>query len=126
MLLVAEPTQMSNKWKREVDCLELESALLEWFLHYEKDGPISGERLLEKARKLYDLMYPRNGVPLLKFCNGGLGSFTARHEIQEYRRHGEFGSADVNTIEQQWQEIANFFAYYEYEDIYNMDETGML
>jgi len=61
----------------------LESALLEWFLQYEKDTLIRGELLREKARKLYDLMYPMDEVLLLKFANGWLGSFKARYGLQE-------------------------------------------
>jgi len=52
-------------------------------------------------------MYPMDEVPLLTFYNGWLGSFQARHGIQEYKPHGESGIADVNAIEQQRPEIAN-------------------
>jgi len=61
LLLAAETTQKPNKRKREAICLG------------------------EKARKLYNLMYLMNEVPLLTFFNGWLGSFKARHGIQEYK-----------------------------------------
>ena len=77
------------------------SALLEWFLQHERGGPISGELLREKARKLYALMYPSHMVPQLKFSNGWLNGFKGKHGIKEHTRHGESGSADMNAIEQQ-------------------------
>jgi len=91
----------STKRKRDVLRPELESALLECFLQYEQDGPISGELLQEKARKLYSLLYPTDEIPFLKSSNGWLSGFKARHEIQEYKRHGESGTADMIAIEQQ-------------------------
>ena len=72
LLLAAESTGGSTKQEREVQRRELEPALSEWFLQYEKDGPISGEILWEKARVLYGLMYPMDEEPLLKFSNGWL------------------------------------------------------
>ena len=44
MLLTAETPQGSNNRERDVLRPKLETALLEWFLQYEKDGPISRER----------------------------------------------------------------------------------
>ena len=72
LLLAAESTGKTTKQKREVQWSELESALLDWFLQYEKDSLISGEILWEKARVLYGLMYPMDEEPLLKFSNGWL------------------------------------------------------
>ena len=69
--MAAETTNKSQKRRREVLRPELESALLEWFLHYEKDGVISGELIREKAKLLYTLIYPMEDVPILKFSNGG-------------------------------------------------------
>jgi len=54
------------KHKCEVLHPELESALLEWFLEHEREGPTSGELLPEQARKLYALMYPSYVVSQLK------------------------------------------------------------
>ena len=51
-------------------------------------------------------------------------SFPGRHGIKDYKRHSEPGSADMNAIEQQRPETVTILASYEYEDIYNMDETG--
>ena len=101
MSLAAETALKSTKGKREVLCPELESALLKFILQYERDGPIRGELLQEKARKLYSLLYPTNEISFLKSYNGWLSGFKARHGIQEYKRHGESRSADVNAIEQQ-------------------------
>ena len=91
LLLEAESTGKSAKRKREVQCPELASALLEWFLQYEKDGPMSGEMLRDKERVIYGLMYPMDEVPLLKFSNGWLNGFKVTHTIQEYKPHGESG-----------------------------------
>ena len=115
--MAAETTNKSQKRKREVLRPELESALLEWFLHYEKDGAISGELIREKAKLLYILIYPMEDVPVIKFPNGWLDSFKSRHGICEFNRHGESGSADMNAIAQQWPEIAKILASYKYEDI---------
>ena len=62
LLLAAESTGKTTKQKREVQWSELESALLDWFLQYEKDSLISGD----------GLMYPMDEEPLLKFSNGWL------------------------------------------------------
>ena len=45
-------------------------------------------------------MYTMDRVPLLTFSNRWLGSCKVRYGIQEYKPHGESGSADVNAIEQ--------------------------
>jgi len=68
-------------------------------------------------------MYPNHVVPQSKFSNGWLSGFKRRHGIRKYKRHGESGSADMNAIEQQRPEIAKILASYEYEGVYDMDET---
>jgi len=56
---------------------------------------------------------------MLKFSNGSLDGFELRHGIRES------ASADMNAVVEQQPEIARILASYEYEDIYNMNETGM-
>jgi len=70
-------------WKFQFRGSELESALLEWFLQHECDGPINGECLREKARKIYTLIYPNHEVPQLKFANRWLRGFKRRHGIKD-------------------------------------------
>jgi len=50
LLLVTETTQKSNKRKRDVIRIELEYALLEGLLQYEKDTLTTGELHWEKVR----------------------------------------------------------------------------
>ena len=115
LLLAAETTHKSQKRKREVLHPELEPALLEWFLHYEGDGVISGELIREKPKLLYTLIYPMEVVPILQFSNEWLDSFKSRHEICDFNHHGESGSAGMNAIAEQRSEIAKIVALYEYE-----------
>jgi len=123
--VVAETTTKSQKRERGVQCPELESALLEWFFNYERDGAISGELIREKPKLLYKLIYPTGGVPVLEFSNWLLDGLKTSHGIRQFNRHRESGSADMNAIAQQRPEIIKLLASYEYKDIYNMDKTGM-
>ncbi|MBA0653495.1 hypothetical protein Goklo_020665 [Gossypium klotzschianum] len=59
------------------------------------------------------------------FSIGWLERFKARHEIKSYRRFGESDSVVMETIEDALPQIRAKLENFDWEDIYNMDETDL-
>jgi hypothetical protein len=88
---------------------------------------LTGEVLRQKWAKFADLV----GIPhdeRLNLSDGWLARFKARNGLKQFKRHGEAGSADAATVERERQRIQELIKKYGYElqDIFNMDETGLL
>ncbi|KAF8426726.1 hypothetical protein EV426DRAFT_641112 [Tirmania nivea] len=73
---VAEMLLTSDtKRVRRVQHPELDTVLYDWFLRFEKQVPMSGDLIKEKAVIIFKALYPMDEV-VLKFSNGG-GSATS-------------------------------------------------
>ena len=87
---------------------------------------ITGEVLRQKWTKFADLV----GIPTderLNLSGGWLDRFKARNGLKEFKRHGEAGSADSETVNRERQRIRELIdeGGYELRDTFNMDETGL-
>ena len=87
---------------------------------------LTGEVLRKKWRQFADF---RN-VPednRLTLSDGWLASFKKRCGLQEFRRHGEAGSANPTDVENERKRVQEIIATgkYNMEDIFNMDEMGL-
>jgi hypothetical protein len=67
------------------------------------------------------------GIPQDKFraSKGWLYNFKQRHTLKQFRIYGESGDAQMTGIEEQMQVLRTKIALYNYDDVYNMDETGL-
>lgn len=87
---------------------------------------VTGEVLRQKWTRFADLA----GVPedeRLALSEGWLGRFKNRSGLKQLKRHGEGGSADPESIENERRRIQGLIKEYGYElrDVFNMDETGL-
>jgi hypothetical protein len=87
---------------------------------------LTGEVLRQKWTKFADLA----GVPddeRLSLSEGWLARFKVRNGLKQFKRHGDAGSADPETVKTEQKHIQELIDKYGYElrDIFNMDETGL-
>ena len=87
---------------------------------------LTGDVLRQKWTKFANLV----GIPedeRLNLSEGWVTQFKARNGLKGTRRHGEAGSADINTVEPERQRVQDIIRStgYELKDIFNMDETGL-
>jgi hypothetical protein len=107
---------------------ELEEALAEWQLRYDRhpdSGSTTGELLILKAKEFWDKLpcYARKEAP--KFSVGWLDGFKKRYGMKERRRHGEGASAKIDDeSEKMMEEIRETVREYGPDLTYNMDESG--
>ena len=52
-------------------------------------------------------------------------SYLSRHKLKKIRRHGEAGSVNVVTVEEEQAHIREILARFRPEDRWNVDETGL-
>nr|GEU56173.1 hypothetical protein [Tanacetum cinerariifolium] len=67
---------------------DLEKSLYEWILQYQEHVNMTGELIIEKAKKFMKDMYPVD-TPDFTFSIGWLGKFKARYGIKNFWRFGE-------------------------------------
>jgi len=60
-----------------------------------------------------------------KASDGWLSGFKERHNIKEYVKHGEAGSAPILELPRYREEIKSITSQYQLSDIFNADETGL-
>lgn len=124
------------KKKKIVSCPEfklLDKIVYAWFSEKRTLGePISGLLLQEKARFFYKQLEENGKVPEeskgFKASNGWLRSFKDRHGLRTLQLKGEKASANN---EDSLSFITFFDKFlqdnnYDYENVYNADETGLL
>jgi hypothetical protein len=80
---------------------------------------------LTKEKVAYFLAELYLGHGAFKFSNGWLEAFKNHHGIKSYRRFGEYGSVNMDVIEESLPQIHLTLDQYERRNIYNMDETGL-
>jgi hypothetical protein len=62
----------------------------------------------------------------LSLSQGWLTRFKARHQLQNFRKHGEAAQADTQVIEEERKRLQELVKEYSRKDIWNMDETGLM
>nr|CAG8464280.1 2914_t:CDS:2 [Entrophospora candida] len=103
---------------------ELEHALQEWCLHSQGHIHLTDLILIEKAKTFAKML----NIPddTLSFSTGWFQSFKNRNNLKRYQLHGESGSADISAIENALPNLKTVISTFKSEDVYNMDETGLL
>jgi hypothetical protein len=113
---------------RTAEYIELEKALAEWQLWYNRhpdSGLITGDLLVFKANEFWEKLPFYTGKKVPKFSNGWLEGFKKRYRIKERRRYSKGASAQVDDkSEETMQEIREQIKEYGLENTYNMDKTG--
>ncbi|KAI0993876.1 hypothetical protein K3495_g14307 [Podosphaera aphanis] len=116
------------KRNRAVKYPLVEKALKEWFEIYQGRIPITGDIIKTKAACFMTALYP-DQEPSKEIAsgwsNGWIARFKTRHNIKEYKTHGERGSADFSSIERLRSDIRDMLSNYAPADVYNMDETRL-
>ena len=119
-----------NCKREDVKCLkkmpdsqaELEKRLLRWIISNEKSGVMLDGHFIKACA----VAIAEELSVDLKFSNGWLQGFKARHDLKYRKAHGEKKSADYKAAEEwrdtKWPELK---LQYKLEDIYNADETGL-
>ena len=103
---------------------DVERALFDWILQYQQTVAITGDMVKLKAGIYFQKMHPDNEESPT-WSNGWLGGFQGRFKIKSWKRHGEAGSVQVGTLEEQREALQKELAPEDIQDIYNMDETGL-
>lgn len=103
----------------------LDEVLFEWFTAQRaKNIAISGPLLQEKARQIAEDL---GSLPSeFKASNGWLEKFRRRHMIVHKQISGESASVDMLTTEEWKNRLPSILRGYDIEDVYNVDETGLL
>ncbi|GJT27263.1 CENP-B homolog protein 2-like protein [Tanacetum coccineum] len=130
--MVSQPT-ISNTVKRSLEYLslapergdvkrhkpakfpDLEKSLYEWILQYQEHVNMTGELIIEKAKKFMKDMYPVD-TPDFTFSIGWLGKFKARYGIKNFRRFGESGSVEMEGMEDKLKSIRDKVDQFEMKD----------
>jgi hypothetical protein len=118
---------LSFQRTRTPEYKELEEALAEWQLRYDRhpdSGSITGDLLVLKAKEFWGKLpfYSRKETP--KFLNGWLEGFKRRYRIKERRCYSEGAFAQVNNkSEKTMEEIRQQVKEYRPENTYNINES---
>ena len=114
----------ASKRKRELKFQEVDTALSNWILQCEHNNfPTNEHTIRLKGRQFaHDLGIAEDAM---KFSNGWLQSFKARHNFKCYRRHGEKGDANVEGLAEAMPGLQDVIKRYDPCDVFNMDETGL-
>ncbi|GLB34609.1 putative DDE superfamily endonuclease [Lyophyllum shimeji] len=117
----------SSKRAKQVEHPAVNEMLELWVTKAMSDGVyVNGEVLRQQWTRFADM----EGIPddeRLNLSEGWLTKFKRRCGLQEFRRHGEAGSADPADVERERERLRELIAKYGYrlKDIFNMDETGL-
>ena len=82
---------------------------------------LSGDILKEKAMTFAELLNKND----FKASEGWFSGFKERHNIKEYVKHGEAGSAPISELSTYREQIKSITSQYQLSDISNADETGL-
>ncbi|XP_042491031.1 CENP-B homolog protein 2-like isoform X2 [Macadamia integrifolia] len=80
--------------------------------------------LLKWLHEVYNIKVTQD-AKAFEFSNGWLQSFKKRHGIKLFRKRKERGSLDMVQLETELPRIHEVLDQYNWDDIYNMDQTGL-
>lgn len=104
---------------------ELDQALYIWFKQCrEKNIPVTGPLLMEKASYFYNVLYPNAAKPF-SASTGFQWRFCNRFGIRGLAISGEKLSADYPAAEETVAEFPSLIEGYALDQIFNCDETGL-
>ncbi|KAJ5166266.1 uncharacterized protein N7482_005047 [Penicillium canariense] len=106
----------------------LEQPLSEWLKKARENGePVTGEVICNKARKIWPQITEYASHPVPQFSQGWLSKFKRRFEagLSEGQHDGALPAAPPNQ-RKELQALRTICGEFKEEDIYNMDETGLL
>ena len=104
----------------------LEKALIEHVdMMNRKKLNVSGDMIMEAAKRLWSLMPEYREVPEPKWSVGWLSGFKKRYKIKSRSLHGDAESVDVEGAQERLLEVQNIVATYERKKVFNCDETGL-
>ena len=104
---------------------KLDEALYIWFRQQrEKNIPVSGSLLQEKARILYERLYP-NSEKRFVASTGFQWRFSKRHGLKNLAIQGEQASADTLTACEFQHYFSDMIDGYTHHQVFNCDETGL-
>lgn len=113
-------TNPNQRRKRAVKYPTMEERLGQWAVTNQGKVPITGDMLENQGRKFL-VGVDHN----LKFSNGWKGGFNRRWNLRCFRRHGEDGSVNEEVVQEALPRLREVLDRYDWENIYNMDETGL-
>lgn len=106
--------------ERPVRHQQMDERLGTWFIQTQERVALSGDNIKDKGQRILS-GFDHN----LKFSNGWLARFKRRHAIRSYRRHGEAASVNEEKLQADLPRLREALNRFDWENIYNMDETGL-
>ena len=87
--------------------------------------PITGDAIKAAAQRFWLQISAYQGQEIPRFSTGWLDGFKRRHNIKQYKQHGEAGDVDLKVAAIAMVSIKAITDKYSLHDIFNMDETGL-
>ncbi|OWY96640.1 CENPB protein Homeodomainlike, partial [Phytophthora megakarya] len=113
------------KRARPLNFPELDQALANWVLHCQARRIfLDGNMVRAKGARLQDKLEIADDEKIA-FSNVWLQSFQKSHGFKSFRVHGESGSVNMATIDEQIKRLRAVIQQYAVADVYNFDETGL-
>lgn len=113
-------TNPNERRRKMVKHPTMDDRLGNWVVEKQETVAISGDIIKNRGRQML------TGIDHdLKFSNGWLSRFKKRKRIAAFKRHGEDGSVDEELVRQSLPGLREQLDKYGWENIYNMDETGL-
>ena len=104
---------------------KLDEALYIWILQQrEKDVPVTGVLLQEKARLLYEWLYPDTTTPFVASI-GFRSRFIKRHNLHCISIQGEQVSADIISACEFQHDFNSVMKDYELEQVFNWPAVSL-
>ena len=102
---------------------DVDKEMIKWITRLESCQAVLTDRLIqEKAAEVAVKL----DLAKFKASDGWLEGFKKRHNIRQFKLHGEAGSADKQYVEVSRAELPAILQGTDSEDIYNCDETALL
>lgn len=117
-----ESSDANKKKKRSLIYENIDQAMAIWVQEaINACLDLNGDILREKAKNFSVLL----GIEDFKASEGWLTKFKQRHNIKQYLKQGESGSAPISELPFYREDLKNITSQYQLSDIFNADETGL-